>query len=144
MPAIWLYSLTMSKKGVPRIHKLLRSWLKPPFLLLPLETTVTQLFTAAELTAASLAEVNAQIGTALTYDEYDWQDEHRIAITYEKRAEGIEKVLYQCYLCGEEFAMHSEGAELYCEHCGTRWQMSEYGNMIPRHCDGQTLPASAG
>ncbi len=94
-----------------------------------LEATITQVFTREELGKATISEINEKLQEFLTYDEYAWQYKTKQAITYEKRAEGLELVLYQCPVCKCEFKMASEGAELFCRQCGERWYMTEYGRM---------------
>jgi len=96
-----------------------------------LDATITQVFTREELAKATVSEVNEKLQEFLTYDEYQWQYITKQAITYEKRAEGLELVLYQCPACKCEFKMASEGAELFCKQCGQRWYMTEYGRMEP-------------
>lgn len=94
-----------------------------------LDTTITQVFTAEELADATVEEVNAKLQAFLTYDEYAWQYETKLAITYEKRAEGIELVLYMCPVCKCEFQTETKNAEIFCNHCGAEWHMTEYGKM---------------
>lgn len=94
-----------------------------------LEATITQVFTQEKLANATVSEINEKLQEFLTYDEYAWQYENKQAITYEKRAEGLELVLYQCPVCMCEFMMASEGSELFCRQCGERWYMTEYGRM---------------
>lgn len=91
---------------------------------------ITQLFTAEELKSTPTAEVNRAVRKALEFDEYRYQLENKIKITHPKRAEGLEKVLYRCINCQTEFATATEGAELYCTHCGKRWTMDEYGRLV--------------
>lgn len=98
-----------------------------------LEATITQVLTREELKALSAAEVTERLARYLEYDEYAWQYENKIAITYEKRAEGLELPLYQCPVCKTEYEMKSEKETLYCSHCGSRWQMSVYGRMVGSH-----------
>ena len=95
----------------------------------PLQTTITQLFTREELRAASAQDVNTKLQKALAYDEYKWQYDNRIRIDMERRAEGLELVLYQCPHCGAEFRMKTHGAALFCEACGARWHMTELGQL---------------
>ena len=97
----------------------------------PLEATITQIFTKEELQAASLKEVNDKISEYLYYDEYKWQYDEKISITYEKRAEGIEMPLYKCPVCGEEFHMKTNMAHIFCEKCNSKWYMTEYGKLEP-------------
>lgn len=100
-----------------------------------LEATMTQIFTTEELKQASVDEVNEKIQQYFVYDEYKWQYENKIAITYEKRAEGIEKALYQCPHCKAEYEMQTEGKYIYCMKCGKKWGMTEYGRM--KSVDGE-------
>lgn len=94
-----------------------------------LDATITQVFTKEELANAKVSEVNAKLQEFLKYNEYAWQYETKQAITYEKRAEGIELALYQCPVCKREFQMASENADLFCRQCGEHWHMTEYGRM---------------
>ncbi len=93
----------------------------------PLKTTMTKLLTAEEVKEKSVDELNKIIKDALYYDEYEWQRENRIKIDEPYRAEGLHKVLYQCPKCKAEHKMASAGAEIYCEECGKKWTMDEYG-----------------
>ena len=74
-------------------------------------------------------EINAVIRSAMEYDEYRYQLEKGILITEDYRAEGLQKVLYQCPHCHTEFQMATEGAEIFCKHCGKRWRMEENGQL---------------
>ncbi|MBR0143716.1 MAG: hypothetical protein IJM21_06020 [Clostridia bacterium] len=91
------------------------------------EAEMTCLFTAGELEEHTHEEVTAAIEKAFRYDDWAWQKENGKRIDYPKRAEGLHKVLYQCPHCGTEYRMNSAGTELFCESCGNRWRMDEYG-----------------
>ena len=95
-----------------------------------LETEIKQLFNKQELKNLSADDVNEALAKELYYDEYAWQYEKKMSITYPKRADGIEKPLYMYPDCGMEFEMHTEGADIFCGKCGSRRTMSEYGRMI--------------
>ena len=96
----------------------------------PTEAVMTQLFSAESLAKATADEVNTAINKAFTYDDYAWQLERGIRVTYEKRAEGLHKVLYQCPSCKAEYRMDSKGTELYCSACGKRWELDEYNRLV--------------
>lgn len=95
----------------------------------PVEAELKQLFTPQELAELDAAEINRRLVEAFQYDEYAWQKEKGIRVTYEGRAEGLHKVLYQCPSCGKEFEMGSKGTKLFCKSCGKSWTMSELGEL---------------
>ena len=95
----------------------------------PTEAEMTLLFTAEQLKSTPVAEINRKIVEAFQYDDFAWQKEKGIKIDYPKRAEGLEKVLYQCPACGKEYGMRGRGAQLSCSHCGKVWDMTELGEL---------------
>lgn len=95
----------------------------------PTEAEMTLQFSAEALKAATPDEINERLVQSFQYDDYAWQKARGIRVTYEKRAEGLEKVLYQCPHCKTEFRMASEGTALYCRACGKRWQYTELGEL---------------
>jgi 1-acyl-sn-glycerol-3-phosphate acyltransferase len=94
-----------------------------------LEAEIIQLFTRERLAASPLEEVQEAIRRSLCYDEYAWQFEKGMRISYPKRAEGLELVLYKCPCCLSEFEMASKLAGLYCRRCGSIWHMSDLGKL---------------
>ncbi|MBR2790711.1 MAG: hypothetical protein IKD70_08915, partial [Eggerthellaceae bacterium] len=88
----------------------------------PTEAEFSLLFTPEDLATLPVDEINRRIVERFQYDDYAWQKEQGIRVTYEGRAEGLHKVLYQCPSCGTEFRMASKGTELFCEVCGKRWE----------------------
>ena len=104
-----------------------------PFMTFTPEEThelLRQVLTAQQVQSMTVDEINAAIRSAMEYDEYRYQLENNILITEPNRAEGLHKVLYQCPHCGIEFQMGSQGAELFCKHCGKRWYLQENGQLM--------------
>lgn len=102
----------------------------------PLYTTFTKLWDPEDLEKLTVEEINAGLKEALTYDEYKWQKDNGILITEPYRAEGLNKILYQCPSCKTEHKMESKGAELFCTECGKRWYLNEDGSLSA--VDGET------
>lgn len=94
-----------------------------------LSSDMTQILTAAELSELPIDRINAKIEAAFEYDDFAWQLENGIKNTYEKRAEGLEKVLYQCPACMTEYKMTSSGTQIMCENCAKIWTLSELGTI---------------
>ena len=93
------------------------------------ESTMTCLFTREQLKKATVEEINWAIQKAFLYDDFKWQLENKISVTYPKRAEGLNSVLYQCPKCSAEYRMASQGTKISCGACGKSWSMDEYGRL---------------
>jgi 1-acyl-sn-glycerol-3-phosphate acyltransferase len=94
-----------------------------------MEAVLSLLVSKEELDVLDYQEINERINTAFRYDDFAWQREKCIRITYPDRAKGLHKVLYQCPSCRTEYRMMSGGSKLWCEHCKKEWEMSEYGEL---------------
>ena len=93
------------------------------------ESTMNQLLTKEQVTSLSINEINQKINETFIYDDFAWQRDNKISITYSERAKGLHKVLYQCPNCRTEFKMASAGSKLSCESCHKEWEMDEYGQL---------------
>ncbi|MBQ3512737.1 MAG: cytosine permease [Lachnospiraceae bacterium] len=94
-----------------------------------LHTEMTYALTKQEVRELSVDEIYEKLSELLAYDEYAWQREQKMAITYKKRAEGLHLPLYQCRCCKVEFQMDSEDNKLFCRNCGVEYEMDEYGTL---------------
>ena len=88
-----------------------------------------EILTAEDVKTLSVAEINSRIREAFVYDDFRWQQENHVRISYKDRACGLHKVLYQCPNCGTEYEMSTAGTKLSCGHCGKTWTLSEYGEL---------------
>ena len=95
----------------------------------PTEADFKLLYTPEQLASMSADEINAGLVQAFQYDDFAWLRDKNLEMKMEKRAEGLEKVLYQCPVCGTEYEMSSEGNLLTCNHCGAQWEMAPNGQL---------------
>ncbi|HWQ58302.1 MAG TPA: 1-acyl-sn-glycerol-3-phosphate acyltransferase [Clostridia bacterium] len=93
------------------------------------EAKLSLTLTKDEVKALSVEGINAMINDAFYYDDFAWQRENGVRVRMKGRAEGLDKVLYQCPHCKAEYRMASKDDALYCEVCGKRWKMGEYGEL---------------
>ncbi len=94
-----------------------------------LEAELSLLFSAEEVQALPVEELNRRLNERFVYDDFAWIKEKGIRITAPYRAEGLHKVLYQCPACKKEYRMTSEGDRLICRACGKVWRMEEDGSL---------------
>lgn len=97
------------------------------------EATMTGLLSAQEVADLSFGEIYNRLNIMFMYDDFKWQKENSIKISYKNRAKGLHKVLYQCPACRAEYHMDSDGDRLWCNDCGKTWVMSEYGELAAKN-----------
>lgn len=96
----------------------------------PIRAKLTCLYNLEELSNASVSDIQESIENALQYNEYKYQKDNNIHITYKKRAEGLHKALYQCFNCGTKYTMSTKEATLFCNKCSSSWTMNELGELV--------------
>ena len=92
--------------------------------------------TAEELKEKSVAELDAALDEAFSFDNFAWQRDNRISIDVPFRADGLHRILYKCSHCGAENHMEGKGIHLTCHACGKQWEMDEYGQL--KALEGET------
>ena len=92
--------------------------------------------TAEELKEKSVAELDAALDEAFSFDNFAWQRDNRISINVPFRADGLHRILYKCPHCGAESKMEGKGIHLTCHACGKKWEMDEFGQL--RALEGET------
>ena len=95
----------------------------------PVKSEMKLLFSKDETQKLSLDAINARLEKEFIYDDFAWQKENNIYVSYKKRAEGLHKVLYQCPACGTEYKMTSYNHSLSCDSCKKVWDMNELGEL---------------
>ena len=82
-----------------------------------------------EIKERSVAELNAVLKDLFTFDNFRSQQENNVPVTEPFRADGLNRVLYQCPKCGTEGRMEGKGISLRCGCCGKSWQLTENGYL---------------
>ncbi len=90
---------------------------------------MTQLIASEEINQLTVAQINERIQNIFEYDDYQWQKENNVAVSYKNRAQGLHKVLYQCASCHTEYRMNTEGNRLWCEACGKEWTLNQLNQL---------------
>ena len=95
----------------------------------PVSAKVRCLLTPEEIAEKSVAELDAMLDEAFTFDGFAWQKENNIIIDSPTRADGLNRILYRCANCGAEGQMEGKGIMLKCHHCGKNWQLEPLGSL---------------
>ncbi len=104
-------------------------WSKHPYRKIRQEAHMYQLLSKEQLKDMSAEQVQETIEKAFIKDEYKWQVEKNLHTKCKDRANGLYRILYKCPVCGKEFMMNSGGTNLWCEHCGAKWQMDTLSRL---------------
>ena len=98
---------------------------------------MSYLLSAEEIAQKSVAELNAVLKEAFTFDNFRAQQERGVRVSESFRADGLNRVLYKCPRCLTERQMEGKGTALRCRHCGKSWELTETGYL--KAADGDDL-----
>lgn len=87
------------------------------------------LYTRQQIRQLPVDELSEGVETAFGFDHYKWQKEQGLLLDQPFRADGLERILYQCPHCGIVGHMKGEGIHLTCEKCGKVWELLPDGRM---------------
>lgn len=104
-------------------------WSKHPYRKIRQEAEIYVLASAEEVKTLSADQLQERIEKAFIKDEYRWQVEKGYHTKCKKRADGLYRILYKCPVCGKEFKMRSGGTSLWCEECGSKWEMDTLSRL---------------
>ena len=88
---------------------------------------VTCLFTVEDLKTMSVAELDAKLDEAFSFDNFRWQQETGMVVDTPHRAEGLNRILYKCPHCMAEGKTEGKGTKLTCHHCGAEYELTQTG-----------------
>ena len=94
------------------------------------------LATPEEIKEKSVAELDALLEEAFSFDNFAWQRDNKVVVNEPFRADGLHRILYKCPHCGTENQMKGKGIHLGCRACKKKWTMDEYGQLHAK--DGET------
>lgn len=94
------------------------------------------LMSPEDIAGKSVAEINEILNEEFTFDNFKWQQDNKISVTEDFRADGLNRVLYKCSACGVEGKMVGKGISIKCEACGKEHILTEYGYLESK--DGYT------
>lgn len=83
------------------------------------EAELDILYTANEINELSIEEIKQGIETRLSYNEFEWLEQHpNIHYRTKRMAEGLENILTVCPVCNKKHTIITKGNQVLCEKCG--------------------------
>ena len=133
----------MKKMGVPVVTVITRgAYTRNPLYnclqnrKVPVSAEVTCLATAQQVKDMSVAELDALLDKAFSFDNFRWQQENSIVVDEPFRADGLHRILYKCPHCGAEEKIEGKGIHWTCHNCGKVYELTETGFL--KALDGNT------
>ena len=90
---------------------------------------VKVLATAQEVKSMTVAQLDALLDEAFSFDNFRYQQENKIKINEPFRADGLNRILYKCPHCGVEGKTEGKGTTLTCHSCGKVYTLTELGAL---------------
>ena len=95
----------------------------------PVRAEMRYLLSPRDIEEKPVAELNEILREQFAFDGFRYQRENGIRITEPFRADGLNRVLYKCPVCGAEGRMEGKGVRLTCGACGKVWTLNELGAL---------------
>lgn len=89
-----------------------------------------------DIAVMSVDQINKKVREQFSFDGFRWQQENKVRIAEDFRADCLNRVLYKCPNCKSEGETVGKGTKLICNHCGKEYELDEYGYM--RAISGET------
>ncbi|MBQ3866390.1 MAG: 1-acyl-sn-glycerol-3-phosphate acyltransferase [Clostridia bacterium] len=91
----------------------------------------TYVLSPEEIREKSVPELNGILRGLFTFDAFREQEAEGVRVTEPFRADGLNRVLYKCPVCGAEGKTEGKGVRLTCRGCGSAWELTETGRLAP-------------
>ena len=87
------------------------------------------LLSAEEVSQMPAEQIQSLIESKFGFDGFKYQQENKIKISENFRADYLNRVLYKCPHCLQEGKMLGRGTELKCNACNKTYVLDEYGSL---------------
>ena len=88
---------------------------------------LVNVYSPEELKAMTADDAEAAINRDIYYDSWAEQRKNPVPFRSKAPAEGLERALFICPVCGGTDCLSSKGNTLSCKKCGANWGMDEFG-----------------
>lgn len=89
------------------------------------DVSVSPLLSGEEVRSLDGETMYRRIVEALRFDDFEFQRRTGIKIHGDRKAEGLDDLIYKCPQCGCEFTLKTEGNRIFCTDCGLEAVMND-------------------
>ncbi len=101
----------------------------------PVSAKVSCLATPEEMKNMTVAQLDARLDAAFSFDNFAWQRENQVIVDEDFRADGLNRILYRCPHCGTEGKTEGKGTVLVCHHCGVQYELTVTGSLQAKNAE---------
>lgn len=95
-----------------------------------ISATLKEIISKKEIDEMTAEEIQRKVSKI--FNDIDHNKDNKqlgIKITNKKRADHLDRILYKCPICGDEYNMVGKGVELTCKKCGASFTYNEDGSF---------------
>ena len=97
-----------------------------------------RLYTAEEVKKLTAEEMQKGINDALSFNDWDWQEQNKVPFRHMKNTKKLTRRLYMCPGCKREGTLLEKRGRLVCSECGLSAARDRYGFF---HSENPACPA---
>lgn len=105
---------------------------------------VVQVISPDRLKRMPVSEILALLQQYLYFSNSAWQKRKQLGFTSDRRAEGLEKLLYLCPSCSGASTIESQGVGVRCTACSFTCELDEYENLTVLSGDSHGIDSIPG
>jgi len=95
----------------------------------PISADVTYLLSKEQIAAMTVEEIASVIKKEFSFDNFRWQQENKVEITENFRADNLNRVLFKCPACKTEGKTIGKNISLICKNCKKEYELTKLGFM---------------
>lgn len=91
---------------------------------------IEYLLSPEDIKQKSASQIMEILKDRFSFDNFRYQQQHKIEVTEDFRADGLDRVLYKCPICQAECTTVGKGTTLTCNNCKSSWELDKYGALF--------------
>ena len=94
---------------------------------------------ASKLKGCDIDSLAAELEQYLVFSNDEWKKHHEYRYVSDRRAEGIQRLLYLCPCCSSVDSIKAQGSTFRCTECGAEASLDDKDNIVSEKIEFRTL-----